>query len=495
MLQFVFSPEVQARIASGAYEVVRNKATGQLIGLVRDKKTGQFVAHAALAVARSTPLAPLIPLAELVMGGMQMINTNSGFQETNRRIDAGFQGTNSRIDLVDDHLQSLNFITGAQIIQNHLGFQETYRRMDEGFQKTYKEFEVIQAALRSLQASVGVLQATTAVIGVGVAAGVALSAVNLHQTLKLREDVKQLKLEVRDGFIDLKKALRSQGTEIIQRIDEVAQDIKFEQHRLELIKAYGRFLEATKLMKTAMSIQDLSARKIELANARQTLGEALASYNNPQLLSETSAAGQLRRLECAWAIEQTIVLTYQLQDEPVAVSDRLSHLQDKIRQDTLTVIDRCETDDELDFLFPELTRIHDHDLAVLESWQNHVDWMRSLPASELKLLQSADFSNSEIAAQPDTNATTISLEVPPEQLLYENLKQKSHPASLRDQLVLMMKPSLRQELASYISKQAAIAGYKTLIPANLQKASDLAVANLYWYFKVRDESEAEAVTA
>jgi hypothetical protein len=330
------------------------------------------------------------------------------------------------------------------------------------------------------------------VIGVGTVAGVALSAVNLHQTLKLREDVKQLRLEVKDGFIDLKKALRSQGTEIIQRIDEVAQNIKFEQHRLELIKAYGRFLEATKLMKTAMSIQDLSARKIELANARQTLGEALASYNNPHLLSETSAVGQLRRMECAWAIDQTIALSYQLQNEPAAVSERLSHLQDKIRQDALTVIDRCETEDELDFLFPELTRIHDHDLAVLESWQNHVDWMRSLPPSELKLLQSADLSNSEITANSDAIADTSPLVAPAEQLLYENLKQKSHPASLRAQLVLMMKPSLRQEFASYISQQAVLAGYKTLVPANLHKASDLAVANLYWYFKVRDESKDEA---
>jgi hypothetical protein len=63
----------------------------------------------------------------------------------------------------------------------------------------------------------------------------------------------------------------------------------------------------------------------------------------------------------------------------------------------------------------------------------------------------------------------------------------------------MMKPELRREFASYISQQAAIAGYKTLVPANLHKASNLAVANLYWYFKVREESEdemeAEAVTA
>jgi len=354
--------------------------------------------------------------------------------------------------------------------------------------QTHRGFTAVLSNLSTIQASLGILQATTAVIGVGTVAGVALSAVNLHQTLKLREDVKQLRLEVKNGFIDLKKALKDQGTEIIQHIDQVAQDIKFEQHRLVLIQAYGKFLEATKLMKIAMSCEDVSIRNADLANARQTLSEALADYNNPRLLSETSAAGQLRRLECAWAIDQTIALSYQLQDEPAAVSDRLSHLQDKIRQDSLTVIDHCETEDELDFLFPELTRIHDHDLAVLESWQNHVDWMRSLPPSELKLLQSADFDNSEITANSDVNVETTALAAPPEQLLYENLKQKSHPASLQDQLILMMKPSLRQEFASYISQQSAMAGYKTLVPANLQKASDLAVANLYWYFKVRDET-------
>ncbi|MBE9124999.1 hypothetical protein IQ257_03955 [Coleofasciculus sp. LEGE 07092] len=118
---------------------------------------------------------------------------------------------------------------------------------------------------------------------------------------------------------------------------------------------------------------------------------------------------------------------------------------------------------------------------------------RSLPPSELKQLQSADFSNSEATANQEASRHTTALAVPPEQLLYENLKQKSHPASLHDQLMLMMKPSLRQEFASYISQQAAIAGYKTLVPANLEKASNLAVANLYWYFQVRDESEDEAV--
>jgi hypothetical protein len=430
-MDYLFSVANQALWAARKLVQVET-TTGQLLPILRDPVTGQFVEIAKGVV--STSAQPLI--------------------------------------------SPIQFATGAaQMYQNHRGFT------------------AVLDGLSAIQSSLGMLQATTAVIGVGTVAGVALSAVNLHQTLKLREDVKQLRVEVKDGFINLKKALKNQGAEIIQRIDEVAQDIKFEQHRVVLVRAYGKFLEATKLMKTAMSCEDMSIRNATLANAQLMLAEALADYNNPHLLSETSAAGQLRRLECAWAIEQTIVLSYQLQNQSAAVSDRLSHLQDKIRQDSLTVIDRCETEDELDFLFPELTRIHDHDLAVLESWQNHVDWMRSLPPSELKLLQSADFSNSEIPVNSDTNADTTADSAPPEQLLYENLKQKSHPASLRDQLVLMMKPSLRQEFASYISQQSAIAGYKTLVPANLQKASDLAVANLYWYFKVRDESEEEAVTA
>jgi hypothetical protein len=427
---FQFAPAVQAAIDAGKYVQVFTSA-GVPIGMARDPVTGRFVAHAIGAVVNNSPLSPLVAASQFAT-------------------------------------------SGAQMYQMHRGFQ------------------AVQAGLQTIQTSLGVLQATTALIGVGTVAVGALAAVNLYQTLRLRKEVGQLRLEVKEGFIDLKKALKDQGAEILQRLDEVAQDVEFRQHRTILVQAYGRFLEATKLMKIAMSCQDLSVRNATLANAQLILVEALADYNNPQLLSETCAAGQLRRLECAWAIDQTIALTYQLQNEPAAVSDRLSHLQDQIRQDSLTVINRCETEDEIDFLFPELTRIHDHDLAVLESWQNQVDWMRTLPPSELKLLQSADFSNSEVTVDSEGFTNTATLAVPPEQLLYENLKQKSHLYSLGTQLVFLMQPTVRRKREAYISEQAAKTGYKTLVPANLQKASDLAVANLYWYFVVRDESEDEA---
>ncbi len=341
---------------------------------------------------------------------------------------------------------------------------------------------------RAIQSSLGVLQATTALIGIGTVSTVVLSAVNLHQTLKLREDLKQLKLEVKDGFIDLKNALRSQGLEIIQRLDEVAEDIKFEQHRLEFIKAYGKFLEATKLIKTSLSIADETSRNTELANARQTLSEALASYNNPHLLSETSAPGYLRRVECSWAIEQAIILTYQLQNEPKAVSNRLSYLQDKIRQDSLTVINRIKTEGELDFIFPEITRIYYHDLAALNLLQNQIDWLISLPPSELELLENADFQESEITETTQTNSLLIET---PEQQIYEELKQKYHPLSLHDQILFLMKPEFRKQFESYISQQLVKADYKTLGLSNLQTASNMTIANLYYYFKTRDKSATE----
>ncbi|MEI3652275.1 MAG: hypothetical protein V6D39_20350 [Dolichospermum lemmermannii FEM_B0920] len=148
-------------------------------------------------------------------------------------------------------------------------------------------------------------------------------------------------------------------------------------------------------------------------------------------------------------------------------------------------INQCESHNELDFLFPELTRIHHHDLVIIESWQNHVDWVKSLPPAELKLLNSADFHNLE------TTQTITNSEIPPEQISYENIAEKSHFYSLRDQLLFMFAPELRREYENYVSQQAANSGYRTLVTSNLQQASDLTVANLFHYFNIRDGSQAD----
>ncbi|MGB3401798.1 MAG: hypothetical protein WBA77_03840 [Microcoleaceae cyanobacterium] len=429
MSNYLFSAAGQAMLNAGQLNQVTN-AAGQLLPLLRNPENGQFVEMAKSVVSNGNPLSPLI---------------------------AG---------------NSLNAVTGvAQMYQNHQGFK------------------AVLGQLGSIQSSLGVLQASTAFIGVGVVATTALSAVNLWQTLKLKKEVKQLRVEVKDGFIDLKQALRDQGLEIIQHINQVAEDIEFKQHRLEYIKAYARFTEAVKLIKVATSIEDLTARNVDLSNARQTLAEYLAIYNSPHLLSETSAPGKLRRYECAWLIEQIIGLTYQLQNEMKSYQASLVNLQEKIIKDSSDVIKSCENQAELDFIYPEITYIYHHDLAALKASQAQTEWILGLPADELKLLESADFP---VETNQEAEIETATIVEPPEFKLYQELQEKSHYAALKDQLLLLMQPELRQQYEKYVTRYARNIGFQALNSTNLNQASDLAIANLYWYFKVRNES-AEAV--
>jgi hypothetical protein len=419
---FQFPSLIETGIQAGKYAQVWSN--GVPLSIARDTATGRFVSHAIGLTVNNSPLSPLVAAPNFIM-------------------------------------------TGLQMYQNQ------------------QNFTALMGSLQTLQNSLGVLQATTALIGVGTVAGVALTAVNLHQTLKLRKEVEQMRLEVKNGFIDLKQALKDQGAEIRQLIEQIAEDIKFAQHRTVLVRAYGLFVQAINRLRSAIQLQDTSRRNAEIDATRGMLFEALADYTNPHLLEEICAAGQLRRLECSWAIEQAIVTTYQVQNEVSVVSDRLKQLQDKICEDAHTIIDRCESPDELDFLFPELTRIHNHDLLIIESWHNHVSWVKSLSPSELKLLNSSGFNNSE------TIQTITASEVPPEQLIYESIAKKSHFHSLRDQLSFMFEPELRRKYEFYVSQQATNSGYRILVPSNLQQASDLTVANLYYYFKLRDESPKE----
>ncbi|KAM3094993.1 hypothetical protein ACKFKF_26065 [Phormidesmis sp. 146-12] len=343
--------------------------------------------------------------------------------------------------------------TTAQMVQTHRGFQKTYEMIG------------------TLQQSLGVLQTTTAIIGAGVAVTGVLTAVNLYQTVQLREDVKQLRKELNNGFLDIKQVLTSQHTEILQRIDQKALDDR----RRELERAYARFSEATKLVGLALECQNVSARDKYLANAVQTMSESLAIYNDPHLMPEMNAAGKLRRFECAWTIEQTIALVFQLHNEPIAASKCISDLQNKIKQNVLSVVTSCESQVELDFIFPEITRIHHQDLQVLEAWQTQIDVIRSLSPSELQQLPNLTLEDFETIA-PDI------LQIPPEEALYETLRTQTDFRGLRDQLRFMIKPESRQAYEVAIADLAPKSGYSALVPSSWQDVSDLTVANLYWYF-------------
>lgn len=357
--------------------------------------------------------------------------------------------------------------SGAQMYQVHRGFQ-------------------------AVQASLGVLQATTAVIGVGVAVTGILGAVNLYQTLKLRKAVERLELNVENGFIDLKQALADQGHEITSRIDEVAKDIKFEQHRVILIRAYGLFLQALDRISSALKIESEKLRNREIGEARGMLFDALADYNNQQLLENTCVAGKLRRLECSWIIEQSIIGTYQIQDEFDAVLERLSRLEERVRESTTKLIEISEPDEDLDFLFPEIVRIHDQDIALLQSWKEHISWQKLLPEADRKLLESNDFKSSEIAVLQEVEQSgNKKLYEKLELQLYEDLYERSINESIRDQLILLMSPSRRQNMKNYVVNHLQESDFNFLKESLLEDSSNFTLANLYWYFKLKEKKEEE----
>jgi hypothetical protein len=388
--------------------------TGDLLPIARDPATGRFV---EMAIGTTSSFNPLVMPVQMAMGGLQMY-------------------------------------------QNHRGFTK------------------VLGGIAEIQQTLGVLQATTALIGVGTVANIAISAANLHQILQLREDVRQMRVEIKDGFIDLKQALKEQGAEILIYIDQVAQDIKFEQHRVVLSRAYSKFLGATKRIQSALACENIAVRDMDLANARQTLTESLDDYRNFHLLPDISPLGKLRRMECAWSIEQTIIMTYQIQKQSKAVSCGLSNLQASIRQDIVDVSNSVRSQEEIDFIYPEIRRICTQDLAVLSSWQEQAEWIQSLPASDLKLLESSE----PVDVSLDSTSTVNSLEMP-EQEIYDDIKPKSHFDSLRDQLQLMALPELRLKYENYVVAKAQAFGHKALSMETLKQSSDMAIANLYHYFR------------
>jgi hypothetical protein len=430
---YEFSPAAREAWAAGKYIQVVTK-TGKVLPILRDAATGRFVEVAAAGVKFAG--GSVICMADAVFGAIE---------------------------------------TG---ILSH--------QMDKGFQKTYEEIAVVQEGITVLQqgmdvlqSSVGVLQASTALIGVGVASNLALSAVSLQQILKLREDVRLARVEIKDGFLDLKQVLGNQGAEIIQKIDEVASDIKFQHQKLMMAQAYGQFRQALGLMKNAIKC-DLSVRGDTLGHARGLLANALATYSSPELFADVSSAlAYLRRLECIWAMEQSLTMTFQLQNQGDAVKQRLTDLQYKIQRDVLNTIELCKSEEELAVLFPELARIARYDLPILQIWEGEIEWIQTLSQDEMQMLETIDVTKVE---SPDYSSNEDIAELP-EQILYTDLSRASHFESLRDQLRFMVKPDMRKEYEIVINERSQQAGLNGLSQFSLESVSDQAITNLYWHLQ------------
>ncbi len=333
--------------------------------------------------------------------------------------------------------------------------------------------------LGQLSRGMAILQATNAVIGVGVAANIGISAVSLYQTLKLREDVKLMRSEMKDGFLDLKIVLRDQGQKIIEHIDQVAEDVKFHHHRTILSCAYAQFSQAIQCLQTALTIQDLARRDAEIQSARNMMADALKDYENPDLLQDINAAGYIRRRECVWAIRQAIAYSFQLQGEHATSQHNLETLEATIRQDSRQAVEIVNSEIELDFLFPEILHIYTHDLTALKVWKSQLTWLQELPEADVKQLSASGLSP---IALPESTPGEV-MEVPAAQIQYETFKTKSHYTALKDQLQLLVEPDRRLEYTTAINQAAQQQKLYALTIDNLNEASDFTIANLYNYLQ------------
>lgn len=367
----------------------------------------------------------------------------------------------------------------SQFISAVLGASKLWQGhiQDQKLDLLRQDFDVMQGGLADLQNSVGILKASTALLGVGTVAEVALSTASLHQIIKLRKEVKQARKEIQDGFTDLKMLLSGQGQEILIHIDKVSEDIKFNQQKLMMTQAYGQFRQGLSLILKAILCEEVQIREGVLHNALQLLTNALATYDNPDLYEKSSAIAHLRRAECAWAMEQTITLIFQLQQQHSVVIQNLEQLQEKIVKDALIIIEKCASEQELALIFPELLRIQQCDMKAVALWKERVEKFKDTLIDETE-----DLFNTSPDLEEQYQDMEDHTELP-EDIFYRNLLRTSHFRSLLDQLRFMFKPSIRREQENFIEKQVAISGHQSLIPQDWSQVPDQVVANLYWYIQ------------
>lgn len=473
-MNYYFSAASQALLHAGKV-VQAHTADGTLLPILRDVTTGRIVEVAKATAGFS--LKSIGDPAQLIIRPIQMLQTHLGFLKTYQTVEIAKATAGFSLESIAAPAQLI--MGPIQMIQTHRGFQKTYQMLD------------------TLQRSVAVLQGTTAVIGVGTFAGVALSGVNLYQTLKIRKSLQKL-----DQKIDLKidqvlDKISSESEDIKQRIDQVAQDVEFKIHRTILDQAYGRFQQSIRSLKNILEIQDSHSRLSNLVNIYGTLNQALADYKNPQIYNQnTNAPGRLRRYECAWQMEQAMAMIFIWKGEFGAASSQMQQLRDNIDQDIWDILSCCESEEELDFIYPELMRIHTQDLPAIAGWHAQVDYLKTAPKEELEaiknLVNTEESPQETLAASPNNELIEQNNELI-EQTQYEQLKNTSHFLALRDHLKFTINPQARQNYESYISARSPHHGYRALAASNWQEISDITVANLYWYLKSKDKDEKQTI--
>ncbi|SKB14647.1 conserved hypothetical protein [Planktothrix sp. PCC 11201] len=348
-----------------------------------------------------------------------------------------------------------------------------------------RDLDYLKKGVDSLQEKASILESATATLGVGVALLGILSAQNLQQTRKLDQKLDRVQLELEKGITDLKLIINSQGDEILKTINQVGQEIQQEIHRVQFVNAYGIFQSVhNNRLPSALIIKNPTDRNDKLNFIWNDLQNCLAIYNNKELISCPSISGKLKRLECAWAIEQTLALIDILQNNFEACIFQLNHLREKIIKDCLYLTESCQSEAEIDFIFPRINSIINHDMLLIDFWKNNLKVIQNLSVEDQEKLANLDVTDI-VSLNQSQESNALQKRSPFE--LYQELKAQSHFVALKDQLKFLIKPELRFEYESYISQRAIAINFQGIALTNWQEVPDLTVANLYYYFKAQEQ--------
>ena len=344
-----------------------------------------------------------------------------------------------------------------------------------------QELDELKKGMESLQEKASILESATATLGVGVALQGILSALNLQQTGKSNLKLDQVLLELQTGFTELKSIINHQGDEILKAINQVGQEIKLEMHRVEFVKAYGIFQSVHhNQLPSALITQNSKDRNDKLNFIWNNLQICLAIYNNKELISSPLISEKWKRLQSAWAIEQTLALVDILKNDFDACIFQLNHLKDKIIKDCMELTESCQSEEEIDFIFPRINYIINHDIILIDFWKNNLKVIQNLSIEAQEKL--ASFNVTDIVSLNKAQKSNA-LQKPSPFELYQELKAQSHFVALKDQLKFILKPELRSEYESYIIQKAIALNFKGLALTNWKEVPDLTVANLYYSFK------------
>jgi len=344
-----------------------------------------------------------------------------------------------------------------------------------------QELDELKKGMESLQEKASILESATATLGVGVALQGILSALNLQQTGKSNLKLDQVLLELQTGFTELKSIINHQGDEILKAINQVNQEIKLEMHRVEFVKAYGIFQSVHhNQLPSALITQNSKDRNDKLNFIWNNLQICLAIYNNKELISSPLISEKWKRLQSAWAIEQTLALVDILKNDFDACIFQLNHLKDKIIKDCMELTESCQSEEEIDFIFPRINYIINHDIILIDFWKNNLKVIQNLSIEDQEKL--ASFNVTDIVSLNKAQKSNALQKRSPFEL-YQELKAQSHFVALKDQLKFILKPELRSEYESYIIQKAIALNFKGLALTNWKEVPDLTVANLYYSFK------------